>query len=665
MVSIPASADDLETVIVTADASVSRVSSPNFSVSALDYDEVEWVQAEHPNGILSRVPGIWVTRNSGQEHLTGIRSGVLTGPGACGAFLLLENGIPVRPAGFCNVNGLFEVNIEQANRVEVVRGPASSRYGGNALHGMINAITVGDRGIRQVAATLGADDMRQVRLNLNTDAKLSAHFHSTSTDGYRDETGYSQQKLSLNYPRKNRGNWTAQHTLSVSLLNQETGGYVRGYRAYESNDLRFSNPNPEAYRDAYSIRYAEHWNRDRIHVIPYLRHSSMEFLQHFLPGQPLEKNSQISGGVITRWETGTEKLAWSFGQATEIMGAELTQIQHGPTIGSAFLVATRPAGTHYDYTVNTMSAAAFQDLDWTVSESLNVVHGGRIEYLRYDYDNLTLDGNTRDDGTTCGFDGCLYTRPADRSDAFTNFAVNGGIAYRLNESAQFFLMSGMGFRPPQATELYRLQSGQEVADLESEGLVSLEAGFSRTTAMSESDVKLYVQRKRDAILRDSEGLNVNRGKTRSHGLEFSLSRKFGERNRFALNATWARHTYAFTQQVAQGEQITSGNDVDSAPRFLFSGHWDFEVGANFRTELELTHVGSHYVNASNTAKYGGHNVFNLRGWYQVNETYSLQARVMNLLDTQYADRADFAFGSYRYFPARPRQFFLTFRWDIP
>ena len=110
------------------------------SWSAIDADEVDLIGAAHPSEALMRVPGVWVTHNSGQEHLTAIRSAVLSGPGACGEFLFMENGIPVRPAGFCNVNNLFEMNTEQAGRIEVWRGPASAVLGGNALHGAINVM---------------------------------------------------------------------------------------------------------------------------------------------------------------------------------------------------------------------------------------------------------------------------------------------------------------------------------------------------------------------------------------------------------------------------------------------------------------------------------------------------------------------------------------------
>jgi hypothetical protein len=63
-----------------------------------------------------------IQRGSGEESLTALRSPVLTGAGACGSVLVLEDGIPIRPVGTCNVNELFEVNLEQAAAIEVLRG---------------------------------------------------------------------------------------------------------------------------------------------------------------------------------------------------------------------------------------------------------------------------------------------------------------------------------------------------------------------------------------------------------------------------------------------------------------------------------------------------------------------------------------------------------------
>ena len=89
--------------------------SNNQSITSINEKELENLDAQHPKQIFRRSPGVWISRGSGQEHLTAIRSPVLAGPGACGSFLILEDGIPIRPTGFCNVNGLFETPFEIAS----------------------------------------------------------------------------------------------------------------------------------------------------------------------------------------------------------------------------------------------------------------------------------------------------------------------------------------------------------------------------------------------------------------------------------------------------------------------------------------------------------------------------------------------------------------------
>jgi outer membrane receptor for Fe3+-dicitrate len=133
--------ETIEEVIVQGLSSLQQRLGESGSISVIDTQTVQDVAATHPSEVLNRVPGVWINRGSGQEHLTAIRSGVYTGSGACGEFALLEDGIPLRPQGFCNINNLFELNLEQAQAVEVWRGPASAVLGGNALHGAINVIS--------------------------------------------------------------------------------------------------------------------------------------------------------------------------------------------------------------------------------------------------------------------------------------------------------------------------------------------------------------------------------------------------------------------------------------------------------------------------------------------------------------------------------------------
>jgi iron complex outermembrane receptor protein len=84
--------------------------------------------------------------------------------------------------------------------------------------------------------------------------------------------------------------------------------------------------------------------------------------------------------------------------------------------------------------------------------------------------------------------------------------------------------------------------------------------------------------------------------------------------------------------------------------------WQFVPQAN--AELEWVSVGSYWLDASNEHEYGGHDLLNLRIGYALLENWNATLRVNNLTDRDYADRADFAFGNYRYFPGRGRSAFV-------
>ena len=130
----------LEEIVVTAQRQPVAALATPLSIGRVDRDAIELLGATHSSEALNRVPGVMVQRGSGQESLTAIRSPVLTGAGSCGAFLFLENGVPIRPVGFCNVNEMLEINTEQADAIEILRGTGSALYGSNSVHGTINVL---------------------------------------------------------------------------------------------------------------------------------------------------------------------------------------------------------------------------------------------------------------------------------------------------------------------------------------------------------------------------------------------------------------------------------------------------------------------------------------------------------------------------------------------
>jgi outer membrane receptor protein involved in Fe transport len=552
----------------------------------------------------------------------------------------------------------------------VARGPASSQYGANALHGAINIVT--PRPGPQpwtFGLEAGPDDTYTGRVSAGAPRwRLDAQ--GSDTNGFRDDTPTGEQKLGLGHQTR-LGRWQVSTHLAASNLNQETAGYIVGKDAYREAGLRRDNLNPEAYRDASSARAYSAWRSvlgagTALSLTPYVRWSRMDFLQHYLPGQPTEENGQRSAGVIAdlrkSWPGG---LDWQGGAAVEYAHGFVTETQARPiSAGSAFLKATRPAGVHYDFEVGSRMAALWQALDvpldaagaWHLLPSL------RLEYLGYDYDNRALDGNTRDDGTPCGYGGCLYNRPADRRDHFTNLAGRLGLRHGELTGGQWHGAWSSGFRPPQVGELYRLQRGQNVADLDSERLDGVEIGYRRAWAGLQIGATAFGMKKRHFIFADAQGFNVSDGRTRHFGLETEATWRPARRHELTLSATLARHRYAFDRAASGGEIIKSGNDIDTAPPFMGNARWLYRPRPDLTLELEGIRVGPYYLDAANTARYGGHTLLNLRADWAANTHLTLYARITNLTGRDYAERADFAFGEYRYFPGQPRRLWVGGEW---
>jgi outer membrane receptor protein involved in Fe transport len=78
-------------------------------------------------------------------------------------------------------------------------------------------------------------------------------------------------------------------------------------------------------------------------------------------------------------------------------------------------------------------------------------------------------------------------------------------------------------------------------------------------------------------------------------------------------------------------------------------------------------MGSYYLEPDNEHKYDGHSLLNLRVSSQLGPRWSGNLRLTNLLDEDYAERADFGFGEYRYFVGQPRGLYveISYQFGVP
>ncbi len=642
----------------------------NASVSVLGQRELDLVSHTHYQEVLNRLPGVNISRNNGQESLIAIRSPVLAGAGACGAFLTAENGIPLRSQGFCNVNEMFDAHTENAASIEVVRGPGSAFWGSNAMHGLINVVLPQPGEAGQVTLESGPEGSYRVTGRYGNDYgnfKQLLLVNGVNEEGYRDDSGVDQQKVSWLYNYTTQNGARLDGGFTTSNLNQETAGYVVGTKAYEGS-RRDTNPNPEAYRDSVNTRVwtsitqtVEEWE---IVMTPYFREANMNFIQHFLPGLPIEDSEHRSLGLqVAGYRTLSDASSLAVGIDIENSSGKLKQYQPNIAVGTVFVRNTVPQGKHYDYEVDARQMGAFVSYEQALSENWDLSLGLRLENIKYYYDNLMLDGRTRDNGVACASGGCRYNRPADRSDGFANLSPKLGLSYALDDSNSLQLRVQNGFRAPQATELYRLQNAQTVADLESVQLDSYEIAFIGAGGNWDYAATYYYMDKENDIITDSARINLNGVHTKHRGIEFAAG--------YDISANWsvrgavnlADHTLENSED-SNGAAL-KGNDVDGAPNIFGNVHLQWRPNSQFLAELEWVNMGDYYTNPENSASYDGHDLMNLRAQYQVNDVIDVSLNLLNITDEEYAERADWtSFTGDRYFPGEPARAFVAVTWQF-
>lgn len=642
--------DSLETIIVTANRTADSGATLGQAWSALSAEDVADVDLQHSNQLFNRVSGAWISRGNGQESLISLRSPVLTGSGACGAFFTAEDGINLRAPGFCNVNQLFDANLLQAGGVEVVKGPSNATYGSNAVNGVINVLT---KSAEQTQDTfglqLGSREFGRARIAVSNGG-VALNANATTYGGYQAESGYDQQKANLRFDGK-VNDWQLTGVVSASNLNQETAGYIQdGKGAYRSSAARKVNSNPEAYRDARSLRAHLRLERnfgDRIvSLTPYLRSNEMEFLQHYLPWKSRETNKHDSAGIQAHLRATTSWGEYITGIELDSTDGSLKQDQAQP------FSPNQPEGIHYDYQVDATNIAAFGQAEVALSDDLLLQGGLRSERTKYDYETRVTAGSACAPEASA----CRFFRPEDRSDSFTNLSTNVALVWSQG-AHNFYVRTARGFRAPQATELYRLQSGQQVADIDSEEATSVDIGWRFSNARISSDVSLYAIDKDEVIFLDRNRQSVNGASTRHRGIDLDLKWNISETLTASLNVALADHTYDSDMQVLGSRDSIKGNDIDTAPRHFGSARLKKAMTVNNRPaslELEATWVDEYYIDPNNQHTYPGHELVNARAEWQFSDGVRSTLTITNLLDTGYAERADYGFGNYRYFVGEPR-----------
>ncbi|MBM4271287.1 MAG: TonB-dependent receptor [Deltaproteobacteria bacterium] len=615
-------------VIVTATRLEQEIGSAPAAVNVVTKQEIEERNIKTPDQAVNIVPGVFNRRGKGLMDTQS--SVILRGVPDQKRTLVLLDGFPLNDArtGTVNFGGLPLENLE---RVEVVRGPYSSLYGGYAMGGVVNFITKLPEK-REVTLKSGygsswhrgeaQDDFVKAYASYGDRVdkwRLFAGYGYQSTNGYPSDfnisatkpsaglSGWTQttdNKGATRYLIGDRGdndwneyNVTAKVGYELSSRSNVVFSFLRGNYDYSSDDphtyLRNVAGEPVySYGSVKEASYLGGYGHRAQNLYQFTWETLFDSVQTKLT---VGVNDQDDAWYVTTSTTsaatrsggpGTKADTPSKGYMADLQITVPLFGKHRLTFGGAFrrnTAETRESSLSNWKDENSMGAltyeskgndriyALFVQDEITLLETLVVYLGFRQDWWE------TYDGYANDVGKA----GYPKNYPY-RSDSF--FSPKGAIVYKALPGTTLRLSGGMAFRPPTVYELYRSYTSgtrtyQYNPDLSPESMKAWDAGVEQklwqgaTVKMTyfENYMKDFIyQRTLSATLSQNE----NAAKAKSSGVELEAEQRVGKWLRMFANFTYA--DTRITENPANPNSVDK--QVPQVPRRIFSAGGDVQWG---------------------------------------------------------------------------------------
>ncbi|MEP7207397.1 MAG: TonB-dependent receptor [Casimicrobiaceae bacterium] len=194
-------------VVVTASRFPEVIDDALADVTVIEHDVIVRAGPGGVAALLQRQPGVEITRNGGPASVSGL---FIRGTNR-GQAVVLVDGVRVGSAS-TGAATLEAIPLEDIERIEILRGPASGLYGADALGGVVQIFTRRATGATtaSVRGGYGSDDTREfgasasaatggLRFGVSTSHRASRGFNAVTDpadfnynpdrDGYRGESG--------------------------------------------------------------------------------------------------------------------------------------------------------------------------------------------------------------------------------------------------------------------------------------------------------------------------------------------------------------------------------------------------------------------------------------------------------------------------------------------
>lgn len=663
----------LEQIIVSATREERARNELPESVGVLGGTEIGEIMPGHPAELLNRLAGVHINNMGGEGHMTAIRQPLTTG----GVYLFLEDGIPTRPTGFFNHNGLYEMDLTQAGQVEVTRGPGSALYGSDAIGGMINSLTRAPGEERELGLTVEAGENDWYRGLLSVSGpvhergRAGIQVNVTDNGGHREQGDYRRASITARWDQDWTQSITSKTVFAWSAIDQSgvSGLNEQDYRRRVAKNLYHGDV---GYREVNALRLSSelawHPGDDRLWTLTaFARDNHMDLMPSWMLSYDpnVYTTAFTTVGLLAKHRRNFDNLGveWISGVDVDYTPSRYREQRIVPTReGEWFVDYQRSGRTNYDFEADQLTLSPYTQLEWQPVQRLRLSAGIRYDHFRIDYrDNL--DPSLPEVGVFAPLPfPARQFRPDDQRVSFDQWSPKLGLVYDLTPNHNVYATWRHAFRAPTAGQLFRGGAVADTTSLKPVTAISRETGLrGRLTDWLDYDLALYHMVIEDDIVSlivDDTRKTVNSGETRHKGVELTLQAHWAERWVGALAVSHSQQHYKdFAYICATATCNFAGNDLPRAADNMANASVSYRAAEDaWRLELEWEYLGPYFTDETNSHRYGGHQLLNLRGQYRVSNTLMLFARLQNLTDRRYSTYTSNQVGvaDLEYRPGQPR-----------
>jgi iron complex outermembrane receptor protein len=632
---------NLNEIIVSASREIQKRTEVPAAVNVISKTQINDTKATRLDMLVNKVPGVFMVDLGNEQHSMSVRQPL----GYNNLFLYLEDGIPIRTVGDFNHNALIEINQASLQRIEVLKGPASSLYGSEAVGGAINLITQSPSPLfsGKVQAETGSRGYNRTDFNIsNTYKKIGIY-----AGGYY--ANQKQSKAELNDFNKAALTFRTDYAFNDKTKLVTVADYIN-YKTDQKGGLDSTHFYNKDYKSFYRFTYrkvdafrlrstlSRQWNENNKTTFTlFYRNTSIGQNPFYsisdVQGNSSKANGQINNDAFKSYGTIIQHLKkFNSINAKFITGIS---VDYSPAAYLAkFISIDKDANNVYyqfqksdsvltNYNVDLLNTAAYTQVEYNPLKKLKIIAAARYDRLDYTFNNHLLSG--------------AYTGAPDAINHFDHFSPKLGLTYDFRNTKGLYANYSEGFAPPNITDLY---TGVQVPVLKPSSYYNYEIGgwlsFAGNKGYAEASLYKLDGKNEIVSVRLANGnyQNQNAGITSHKGIELNIKYSPIEDVVFRVGGTVAKHKYINYMQ--QGKNF-SGNEMAQSPTYIINGELTYKPGylKGFRIGIECQSLGSYFTGPENTAKYNGFAVMNARMGYAF-KNFEAWVNCINLTNNNYA-----------------------------